>query len=49
MRELKESKVVTMTIFWSVIASALGYIINFFVAPFITNKMGIEAYGDLLR
>ncbi len=36
---------VAKTLFWSIIASIAGYVINFFVTPYITNKMGMEAYG----
>lgn len=45
MSEIKKTKNVVKTIFWSVMASFLGYIINFFVAPYITNNMGMDAYG----
>ena len=33
------------TLFWSISASIFGYVISFFVTPYISGKMGIEAYG----
>ena len=36
---------IVKTLFWSITASITGYIINLFVTPYITNEMGMEAYG----
>ncbi len=33
------------TLFWSIAASIFGYVISFFVTPYVSGKMGIEAYG----
>lgn len=36
---------VVKTLFWSIIASVMGYVISFFLTPYVTETMGVEAYG----
>lgn len=41
----KQSFKTINTLFWSIAASISGYVISFFVTPYISERMGIEAYG----
>lgn len=45
MTDKRNSSIVIKTLFWSIIASIMGYIINLFVTPYVTEKLGVEAYG----
>lgn len=44
MNDRKKGSVIK-TILWSVLASVMGYVINFFLTPFISDNLGVEAYG----
>ena len=41
----KENKRLFQTIFISGIATVFSYLINFLLTPYISNHVGIEAYG----
>ena len=41
----KENKRLILTIVLSGVATFLGYLINFFLTPYITDLVGIDAYG----
>lgn len=45
MLQTTRCKTIIKTLWWSIAASVIGYIISFFLAPYVTDKMGVEAYG----
>lgn len=40
-----KKRIVIKTLWWSTVASIMGYIISFFITPYITSRMGMDAYG----
>ena len=40
-----DKRLIFANLLWSIITGALSYLINFFITPIITNRLGIEAYG----
>lgn len=40
-----ENKAIAMNIIWAVLAVGINYAINFATTPYITNNIGVEAYG----
>lgn len=42
---IKDHKVLFFNLIWGIIGGALSYIVNFLLTPYITNRVGIEAFG----
>lgn len=42
---VKDSKQIFFNLMWAIIGGALSYIVNFLLTPYITNRIGIEAFG----
>lgn len=38
-------KQILLNLIWGIIGGFLSYVVNFFLTPYITNNVGIEAYG----
>lgn len=45
MDQQKTTYQIIRNIFWSIITFSLGYCISFFITPYITSNLGVEAYG----
>lgn len=41
----KDRKQIFFNLIWAIIGGALSYIVNFLLTPYITNRIGIEAFG----
>ena len=40
-----DSKAILLNIIWAVLAILVKYAINFLTTPYVTNNIGVEAYG----
>lgn len=40
-----DAALIVLNIVWSVIAVAVNYFMNFLITPYVTNHIGVEAYG----
>lgn len=40
-----EQSAVMRNVIWSILAVGMNYLINFLITPYVTNNIGVEAYG----
>ena len=44
--EMKRSRrVIALNMFWSLLSLCINYLMNFLITPYVTNNIGVEAYG----
>ena len=44
--EMKRSRrVIALNMFWSLLSLCIDYLMNFLITPYVTNNIGVEAYG----
>ena len=37
--------VILLNMFWSLLSLCINYLMNFLITPYVTNNIGVEAYG----
>ena len=40
-----DNKAILLNMIWSCTAVIINYLINFLITPYVTNNIGVEAYG----
>lgn len=41
----RSRRVIALNMFWSLLSLCINYLMNFLITPYVTNNIGVEAYG----
>lgn len=41
----RSRRVIALNMFWSLLSLCINYLMNFLITPYVTNNIGVEAFG----